>query len=156
MTARVTDSRWRLPTTARMVIGSGMGRKVAVRLKESHLKAPDLDFAIVRGERRNALIHPEQAESGSWLEVAAGEGQESGPVGTCGVAGAVLAEGDVAVNQGGFHRWEFGRAQIPFAQKLVHRSGAGGSQEHSFGVHPAVTSRRRASADEDGARGAQS
>src|SRR5882757_5572536 len=93
---------------------------------------------------------------GCWrcVEIAAGEGDEGGPVGGGGVASAVLAEGYVAVDERGFHWREGCGVEAFFAEEGVDGAGCGGSHEHALGVRPAVAF-GGASADEDGAGGAE-
>src|SRR5579863_1098830 len=98
-------------------------------------------------------------------DVKARKGEERGPVGGGGVAGAVLAEGDVAVDERGFDRRELGggdgdelaafdRAEGFFAEEFVDGAGCDCGEKCAFGVGPAVALRGPAT-DEDGARGAE-
>ena len=64
-----------------------------------------------------------------------------GQFGPGGVPAAVLAEGDVAVDQRGFDGRELGGAQVLLAQQPVDRTGAHRRQEHALGVHPSVALR---------------
>ena len=64
--------------------------------------------------------------------------QKYRPVGTIGVAGCVLPEGNVAIDQTGVDFGHHTRAKIGFAQQLVNRSGRYRRQERSLGVDPTV------------------
>src|SRR5580704_18384766 len=96
------------------------------------------------------------------VDVKRREGEKGGPVGGGGVAGAVLAEGEVAVDEGSFDGRELGGADDCelaaldgadgfFAEEFVDGAGADCGEECAFGVGPAVAL-GGAAADEDGAR----
>jgi hypothetical protein len=98
-------------------------------------------------------------------DVAGGEGEEGGPVGGRSVAGAVLAESDVAVDEWSFDGRELGGADDGelaafdgadglFAEEFVDGAGGYCGEEGAFGVDPAVAL-GGAAADEDGARSAE-
>ena len=76
------------------------------------------------------------------FQISFGEFYERWPVRSIGVAAAVLAESNIAMSEWSFNRRKLSRAQAAFAKQLIDRPGGGGGHEHSFGVHPAVTSRR--------------
>lgn len=65
---------------------------------------------------------------GGPLDIAARKGEEGRPIRSCGVATAVLAKRDIAIDQGGFHGRKLRGAQILLAQKLVDRPGTDGPQ----------------------------
>src|SRR5260370_30301317 len=58
------------------------------------------------------------------LDVPAGKCQKGRPVWARCVSAAVLAKGDITVNQRCPYRGKLGSSQILFSQKLVHRPGA--------------------------------
>lgn len=55
----------------------------------------------------------------------------------------MLAEGDIAIDQRGFHRRKVGGSQIFFAKESVNGNGGDGGKEHALGVDPADWDRRR-------------
>ena len=73
------------------------------------------------------------------------------PVGYIGVAAAVLAVGDVAIDQRGLNGREFVCAHIFLAEQLVNRLRACRGEEHPLRILPAIALHRTA-ADEDRAR----
>ena len=60
------------------------------------------------------------------------------------MSAAVLAEGDVAIDERSFDGREFRDAEIFLAKQLVDGAGSHGGLEHALGVHPAVSLKRAA------------
>ncbi len=75
------------------------------------------------------------------LDVAAREGQERRPVRSGRVAAAVLAQGDVAVDERGLLGRELRRPEVLPAEQPIHRPGADAGQEHALRVDPAAFDR---------------
>src|SRR3569832_1546994 len=89
------------------------------------------------------------------LNVTARESQKRRPVRPGRVPAAVLAEGNIPLNQRCFHGWKFGRPQVLLAQQTIHRPRIDGAQEHPLGINPTALHLLRAAADKYGARRAQ-
>jgi hypothetical protein len=68
----------------------------------------------------------------------------------------MLAESDIAIYKGGFHRGKLRGAQILFAQKPVYGPGTDRTQEHAPRIDPTALDLLRSAADEHRARSAQS
>src|SRR5271170_1076565 len=88
------------------------------------------------------------------LDVAAGEGQECRPVRSGRVSSAVLAESDIAVDEGRFDGRVCRGSEVFLAEQFVNGPSSDCSEEHAFRVGPAVAL-NCASTDEDGARRAE-
>src|SRR5262245_12415784 len=130
------------------------------------------DVAIARPRKANATPNVERttnrlppiirsmlvARSRRRFDIAIGPLEERRPVWTGRVAAAVLAPGEIAVDQRGFHRGKFRRAQILFTEQPKHRARRDRRLEAAALVHPLAFCTlpfRRAVTDERRPRRAQ-
>ena len=72
------------------------------------------------------------------FDVSAGKGEKCGPVGTRRVPAAVLAEGNITVDQPGLQRCKLVRAQISLSEQFVDWPCTYRAQEHALRIHPAA------------------
>src|SRR6185503_4093676 len=71
-------------------------------------------------------------------EITIGEGQKRGPVGRVDVSLAVLAEGNVSVNQRGLDRRELCRSHVFPAKEAIDRPCGSRGHEAALRVYPTV------------------
>ncbi len=96
-----------------------------------------------------------RSTAGPVMKRPAHEREERGPVGQRRVAAAMLAERNVAVDEGRFHRRKIRRPQILLPEERVNRTGADGGEEHALRVDPASFDLLGTDADEERPRCAQ-
>src|SRR3954451_8158882 len=93
-------------------------------------------MAILAREWTSTHLVLQPRRGGRTLDVAARERQERRPVRAPRVPPAMLAEGQLAVDERRFDRGELGGSQVLLAEQPEHRRGGDRGQETASLVHP--------------------